>query len=96
MASAAGCGHDVNPFDRLGDREDDPHLLESRERFQSWVGPIVATLSFWGAIALPVIYLPLLAVGIDDASGLLAFLGLFGLHVVTLVAGRSHRAETRR
>ena len=61
-----------------------------------WVTRLVATLSFWGAIALPACYLTLLAVGIDDTSGLLTFLGLVGLHVLALVAGRSHRADAGR
>jgi hypothetical protein len=45
---------------------------------------------------LPACYLALLAVGIDDTSGLLTFLGLVGLHVLALVAGRSHRADAGR
>lgn len=49
-----------------------------------------AALSFWAAIALPAIYLPLLASGIESVRGLGLFLGLFGLHVLALVAGRSH------
>lgn len=80
------------PSDRLGDVGSGG----SRERLPSWVGPLVETLSFWGAIALPVIYLPLLAVGIDGPSGFLTFLGLFGLHVITLIVGRSHRADDRK
>lgn len=61
-----------------------------------WVARLVAKLSFWGAIALPVCYLSLLMVGIDDTSGLLTFLGLVGLHLVALVAGRSYRSNGGR
>ena len=53
---------------------------------------LVSTLSFWAAIVLPVLYLPLLAAGIDSASGLAVFLGLFALHVLALVGGREHAA----
>ena len=65
-------------------------------RIPPWVASLVETLAFWGAIALPVCYLSLLVVGIDDTSGLLTFLGLVGLHVVALIAGRSHRADSSR
>lgn len=55
----------------------------------------LSMLAFWAAIALPAFYLPLLAVGIDTVSGLALFVGLFGLHVLALVGGRSYgnRAE---
>ena len=66
------------------------------ERPPPWVARLVETLAFWGAIALPACYLTLLALGIDDTSGLLTFLGLVGLHVVALVAGRSHRDDAGR
>lgn len=51
----------------------------------------LSALSFWGAIALPAVYLPLLLAGIDTPDGLSTFLVLFGLHVVALVAGRRYR-----
>lgn len=50
----------------------------------------LSALSFWIAIALPAVYLPLLVVGIDGADGLLLFLGLLGLHVLALVGGRGY------
>lgn len=56
------------------------------------VAGLVSTLSFWAAIVLPVLYLPLLAAGIDSTTGLALFLGLFGLHVLALVGGREHAA----
>ena len=61
----------------------------------------VEALGFWGAIALPVAYLSLLASGIDGRAGLGLFLGLVGLHVAALVIGHGHarsggeRAATR-
>lgn len=51
----------------------------------------LSALSFWGAIALPSVYLPLLVAGIDTTDGLLTFLLLFGLHVSALVGGRRYR-----
>lgn len=55
-----------------------------------------SALAFWAAIVLPVLYLPLLATGLESIGGLVAFLGLFGIHLLALVAGRSHRRERRR
>lgn len=55
----------------------------------------LSALSFWAAIALPAVYLPLLATGIESARGLALFLGLFGLHVVALVAGHPHAHGAR-
>ena len=51
----------------------------------------LSALSFWVAIALPAIYLPLLVAGIDGGEDLLLFLALLGLHVLALVGGRDHR-----
>ena len=56
----------------------------------SHVPELLSTLAFWGAIALPVVYLPLLVAGIDTPARLALFLGLFGLHVLALVGGRAH------
>ena len=50
----------------------------------------LSALSFWGAIALPAVYLPLLVAGIETTGGLTAFLLLFGLHVFALVGGRRY------
>jgi len=54
----------------------------------------LSALSFWLAIALPAIYLPLLITGLSTVSDLLLFLGLFGLHLLALVGGRSYRRES--
>jgi len=51
----------------------------------------LSALSFWCSIALPAVYLPLLAAGIESTGGLAAFLGLLGLHVLSLVGGRDYR-----
>lgn len=53
----------------------------------------LAVLAFWSAIALPALYLPFLAVGLETVDDLLVFLGLFGLHTVTLIIGQSHRTS---
>lgn len=50
-----------------------------------------SALSFWLAIALPALYLPLLFAGLSSTSDLVTFLALFGLHLAALVGGRSYR-----
>ena len=56
----------------------------------------LSMLAFWAAIALPALYLPLLAAGIDTVYGLTAFLGLFVLHVAALVGGRGYAGTAER
>lgn len=51
---------------------------------------VLEVASFWSAIALPALYLPLLIVGIESTDGLMVFLGLYGLHVLSLLGGRRH------
>lgn len=46
---------------------------------------------FWFAIGLPVLYLPLFLTGIRTTGELLLFLGLFGIHVLTLRLSRDYR-----
>lgn len=53
----------------------------------------VSALAFWSAIALPALYLPLLITGLSTVPDLVLFLGLFGLHLVALVGGRSYRRD---
>lgn len=50
----------------------------------------LSAVAFWSAIALPLLYVPLLAAGLGTVQDLLLFLGLFALHLVALFAGRSH------
>lgn len=50
----------------------------------------VSTVAFWGAIALPALYVPLLLRGLESLAGLGLFLALFGLHVLALIGGRAH------
>lgn len=48
-------------------------------------------IAFYGAITLPIIYLPLLVTGIESIEGLAVFLGVFAVHVLTLIVGRPYR-----
>ncbi|MFB6174049.1 MAG: hypothetical protein ABEI39_05340 [Halobacteriales archaeon] len=73
----------------LADPTDDrsPRFASRARRF---LAAPLSTLSFWSAIALPAVYLPLLIAGVDSQRGLVAFLGLFALHLAALVGGRSY------
>lgn len=53
----------------------------------------VRALAFWGAIALPFVYLPLLAFGLETPTQARAFIGLVGAHVLALFVGRSYSLE---
>jgi hypothetical protein len=52
----------------------------------------VRWLSFWMAICLPVVYLPLLAVGNGSRTGILA-LALLGCQLLALLAGRNYTPD---
>ena len=51
-------------------------------------------IAFWLAIALPVLYLPLLLLGLEASTLLIAFLVLFAGHVLALVGGKEYHRST--
>lgn len=65
----------------------DPRTVD----FQTIEAPL-SRVAFYSAIALPAVYLPLLVTGIETAEGLALFLALLGLHIATLIGGRSYRS----
>ncbi len=64
-------------------------LSPSHEPTRHWHG-IIRALSFWSAIALPALYIPLVFIGIETTEQLLVFLGLFAIHIATLIGGHSY------
>jgi hypothetical protein len=58
------------------------------------LGRSVRWLSFWTAITLPVLYLPLLYAGIGAQTGAL-FLGLLVLQLIALLAGHGYNQPTQ-
>lgn len=52
---------------------------------------LVRTVSFWIAVTLPFLYVPLLFVGIDTAFGRGAFLALLILNVAALLVGHTYQ-----
>jgi hypothetical protein len=61
--------------------------------------PVVGLVStvragaFWGAVALPVVYLPVLAVGPNSRSEQLLLVSLLSLNVILLIVGHPHRTN---
>lgn len=53
----------------------------------------VRVISFWAAIALPFLHLPLLLHGLNTTAELYAFLGLLALNLVALVVGHGYKTE---
>ena len=49
----------------------------------------VRGMSFWSAILLPLVYLPLLSGGLGSQTGLIV-VGLLGLHLIALFVGHNH------
>ena len=65
----------------------------STDAFQFGVEIVTTPLrfvAFWAAVALPFLYLPLLAGGLEGGQ-LAAFASLLGLHLLTLVVGHGYR-----
>ena len=69
-------------FDRLDERAPSLDLL----------GP-VRGIAFWTAIALPFLYLPLLASGLQSSSVRTVFAALVACNAVALLVGHSYARE---
>lgn len=55
-----------------------------------WLHESVETVSFWTAILLPVVYVPLFVVDVDGAVRIGLFACLVVLHLVVLAVGHTH------
>ena len=70
-----------------------PETESSRRTFHTVLRSIEGPtrfVSFWIAIALPFVYLPLLARGLGDPSVTITFVALLLLNVVTLYLGHDY------
>ncbi|MFB6134672.1 MAG: hypothetical protein ABEJ55_06760 [Halanaeroarchaeum sp.] len=67
------------------------HVSNVLSEYDALVRPIEA-IGFWAAVAMPFVYLPLLATGLDTPSEGLAFAALVLVHVLALIVGRRHRS----
>lgn len=78
-------------IDPTGPETDQDH--KRRGRFASRLEGPAQFLSFWVAIALPFVHVPLLAQGLGDSSVRLTFLLLLGLNVLALYLGHGYNQE---
>lgn len=69
--------------------EQSPKQLIDRITPQSVLSP-VRMVSFWVAVSIPFLYLPLVAVGIDTTFEIAAFLSLVVVNVAALRLGHSY------
>lgn len=53
----------------------------------------VRVVGFWLSIALPFLYLPLLATGLNTGAQTTVFLSLLAINLLALWVGRTHRVE---
>lgn len=68
----------------------------STDRFNSLIAPVrrqTRAAGFWGAIALPFLYLPLLAMGVDSVTEATVILALLGLNLLAVLVGRGHNLD---
>ena len=70
------------------DGTDDDLLLEE---FAPTLATPVRVAGFWGAIVLPVCYVPVLATGLSTSFEAGIFLGLIGVNLLALYVGHAHR-----
>lgn len=52
---------------------------------------VVEKAAFWTAVGLPVGYLPILYVGLDDPVAVVLLVAVVCLHLAALSAGHAHR-----
>ncbi|MCU4740210.1 hypothetical protein OB955_02755 [Halobacteria archaeon AArc-m2/3/4] len=62
------------------------------ERITPMLAKPIRVTSFWTAIVLPFLHVPLLATGLTGSAETLTFLGLLTLNLLALYVGHSHRA----
>lgn len=63
--------------------------LRSHIELDTLLKPVRAT-GFYAALALPLVYVPLLVSGLESVSQVTTFAVLFALHVLALAVGHGH------
>lgn len=76
--------HDVSSDGQLSEQD-------TLERHAPTLAKPVRMASFWTAIVLPFLHVPLLATGLSNSAETMTFLGLLGLNLIALYLGHSHR-----
>lgn len=64
------------------------------DSLRRWIYTSLTAVAFWGAILLPVLYLPLLASGLKTTTGLIALVEFFGIHILALLAGHNYQSPS--
>ncbi|SDY28684.1 hypothetical protein [Halobellus clavatus] len=54
-------------------------------------GSAARATAFWSAVTFRLLYLPMLVVGLQSTTWWLVFTALLVAHVITLLAGRTHK-----
>lgn len=70
-----------------------PGLPSALAEIRATVGRVVAAVCFWLAVALPLIYIPLLARGVESVGTVQTLGTLLAINAVALVVGHTHRRE---
>lgn len=65
-------------------------VMYDRYREHALTTPL-EVVSFWAAVGLPFLYLPLLFAGISSQAELVTFLALLASHLAALLAGHGHK-----
>ncbi|QLG48761.1 hypothetical protein [Natrinema halophilum] len=71
------------------DRRDSEH--GALERAVPRLATAIRAAGFWSAIAMPILYFPLLASGLSTSIDGVLFLGLVVGHLLALYVGHAHR-----
>ncbi|WP_247003449.1 hypothetical protein [Halosolutus gelatinilyticus] len=79
----------IAPSSPETERQPDDH----RRRLARSVKQPAQFLSFWVAIALPFVHLPLLARGLGDPTVSIAFVALLAINVLTLYLGHGYNRD---
>jgi len=66
---------------------------EETGRLRFWIVKPLRVLSFWSAICLPFLYLPLLGRGLKTDAQIGVFIFLVALNIVVLITGHTYRTQ---
>lgn len=79
------------PVERRESRRERNHRALPSGRYLGLVAGTIEMIGFWTAIALPFLYVPLLATGLGTAPRRVAFVGLLALNVAALIVGHRYK-----
>ncbi|MFB6252156.1 MAG: hypothetical protein ABEI27_10825 [Halobellus sp.] len=85
----------IDPFRNESVRQVHSLLRDALQTVAGSVQWAIRAASFWIAITLPLLYLPLLANGFAAGEGL-SFTGLIGANALAFLVGHGHEPRTRR